>query len=97
MTVLPTPLVAPETVSVRPVTVPPRVLPRPPTGLNVSWRWMGARQTVNISGLRESGRRRLSSKGKGILSWRRTAVRGRSYQRRQPEEDEVLADSLAKS
>jgi len=31
VTVLPTPLVAPETVSVSPVTVPPRVLPSPPT------------------------------------------------------------------
>jgi len=33
VTVLPTPLVAPDTVSVSPVTVPPRVLPNPPTVL----------------------------------------------------------------
>lgn len=33
VTVFPTPLVAPESVSVRPVTVPPRVFPSPPTRL----------------------------------------------------------------
>lgn len=50
VTVFPTPFVAPDTVSVSPVTVPPRVLPNPPTGIGVSCA-AGRKSRMNAGGI----------------------------------------------